>query len=180
MSWVVGALVSATAAAMRERATRVGERHDFEPRPACSMSIVLVGVDPESRTSAAIDKATGSRGFSHVLFDPCRSHDGRALVVDYTMRHGVHWATLDAYAHRRIERVQLDAQTGLETWGCVRASLGKQFRTLELVAGNSEAGSCVGLIVRCLPWSLQEAMRPLVEGPCVSPNTLARFFGVAP
>lgn len=180
MSWVVGALASAAFGLVRERQADRSQRVDHVPRPACTLSIVLVGVDASSRVSTAIDAATGRRGFSHVLFDPCRERDGTPLVVDYTMRRGVHWSSLDTYDGRRLERVELDAQTGLETWGCVRAHLGRPFRGVELAAGNAEAGSCVGLIVKCLPWSLQQAMVPLIEGPCVSPNTLARYFGVSP
>jgi hypothetical protein len=36
----------------------------------------------------------------------------------------------------------------------------------------------VGLIVGCLPWHLQQRLRAYQVGPCISPNTIAAFFGV--
>jgi hypothetical protein len=177
MGWVIGMLASAAFAAMRDRTAKSSERRDLEPLDACAMSIVLVGVDG-SRVSRAVDDATGGLGWSHVLFDPCRREGERSMVVDYTVRGGVHWSTLEPYARRRLEYIALDPVAAGETWGCIRSKLGRPFRPLDLVAGHSEAGSCVGLIVSCLPWSMQEAMRPLIVGPCISPNTIAAYFGV--
>lgn len=180
MSWAIGLLASAAASAIRDRIVDDRERTEHERVDACTMGVVLVGRDDRSRVSIAIDAATGRRGWTHVLFDPCQEHDGERRFVDYTVARGVHWSTLAPYEGRALARVELDVVTASETWGCVRARLGRPFRALPLLAGHDTVGSCVGLIVHCLPWHMQRAMRVYQEGPCLSPNTLARYFGVSP
>lgn len=149
-----------------------------EPREACTVSLVLVGVDPTSTTSVLVDRLTGGDGFSHVYVDPCRELDGEPRVIDYTVSRGVHWASPDIYAERRRVRVPLDVVTGSELWGCVRARLGRPFRVGPMALANDSVSTCVGLVVSCLPGRIVERLHAFRRGPCLSPNTLARFFRV--
>lgn len=144
---------------------------------ACTSALVLVGVD-RSRVSRAINAVTGRDGFSHVYVDPCRTIDGKRLIVDYTVRRGVHWADPSTYVGRRRVRIELDATTAGELWGCVRARFGQPLRVAPLVFGRDSSATCIGLVVACLPSLLRANLEIHRVGPCISPNTLARFFGV--
>lgn len=177
---VAGAMVGAAARAYRDRLTsRPQDRTDLTPVEDCEVAIVLVGRDDKDPVSRAIDDMTGRRGFSHVLLDACRVDEhGRRVAVDYTVRHGVHWSTLDQYRHRRIVSIPLPFPIGLEVWGCVRAQLGRPMDVAAIALGIDTRASCVGLIVACLPWSMQEDLLALRRGPCVSPNTLAEYWGI--
>lgn len=153
---------------------------DLDPVADCRMAIVLVSAD-RTPTARAIDRVTGKGGWSHVYFDPCRqTPQGERRVVAYTMREGVHWTDPATYkrAGRVHARIDLDDRTATEIWGCVRARMGRPFRVSHLVAGVDSAATCVGLIVGCLPWAMQERLAKIKVGPCISPNTLATFFGV--
>lgn len=145
---------------------------------ACTASLVLVGVDRSSRVSRTIDAVTGYDGFSHTYVDPCRTVDGRHTVIDYTVRDGVHWASPDIYADRRRVAINLDARTAAELWGCVRARIGRPLRVAPLIFGRDSQSTCIGLVVACLPTSLRQQLEAVRVGPCISPNTLARFFKV--
>lgn len=158
-----------------------GKRDELGPVTSpCNLAIVLVGVD-DSRISQQIDRMTGGLGFSHSYFDPCRVDEiGVRRVVGYSVARGVHWADEDEYkSGRRKVRIELDATTGAEIWGCVRTRFGRPLRVSSLVLGVDSAATCVGLIVACLPYAMQQELRAVQVGPCISPNTLARYFGVA-
>jgi len=147
----------------------------------CRMAIVLVGIDG-TRVSRTIDAMTGGLGWSHCYFDPCRRDaQGRRRVIGYTVAKGVHWADPATYKNgRKHARIELDATTGAEVWGCVRTRIGRPLRVSALVLGVPSAATCVGLVVGCLPWRIQERLRAMQKGPCISPNTLAAFYGVGP
>lgn len=145
----------------------------------CNVAIVLVGVDG-TRVAQTIDRLTGGGGFSHCYIDPCRvDEQGRRRVIGYTVANGVHWTDPATYkTGRRHVRVELDERTGAELWGCVRARIGRPLRVSSLLLGVDSAATCVGLVVGCLPLRLQQQLRELQVGPCISPNTLAAYFGV--
>lgn len=172
----LGSIGTIVAAARADRLVvpSVGDREIA----GCRVSIVLVGVDPTSPISRTIDGMTGNLGFSHVYFDPCRAREGRHAVIDYTVARGVHWAPPQIYENRDRVRVALDERTGAELLGCVRTRIGRPLRVSALATGTDSAATCVGLIVACLPGDWQDALRSHVVGPCISPNTLASFFGV--
>lgn len=149
------------------------------PVEDCRVSLGLVGVDSRSPISRSVDRYTGRRGFSHVFVDPCRSVDGVRSIVNYTVTRGVHWAPASTYAGRRVELVELDEQTGRELWGCVRGRIGRPFALGPMAVAFPTAANCVGLVVSCLPGTLRAQLAPLIEGVCLSPNTLARYYGVA-
>jgi hypothetical protein len=144
-------------------------------RPGCRGALVLVAVDTDP-LSLAIDDLTGALGWSHVYLDPCVSIAGKPAILDFTVRRGVHWSSPDAYAKRERRRIELDPQTAAETIACAQARI-RQPLSIETF-GIDEPINCVGMIVACLPWHAQEQLRALQVGPCVSPNTLAAFFGV--
>lgn len=144
---------------------------------ACTAALVIVGIDG-SAVARTVNRATGERGFSHAYIDPCQSVDGEHRVVDYSVAHGVHWADPEIYAHRRRVRINLSAQQAAAMWPCVYAKLGKPLKWWRVIIGEIE-DTCIGLLVTCLPAELQAELASLREGPCLSPNTLARWAGVA-
>lgn len=153
-------------------------RVEHEAVRECQIAIVLVAAD-STAVARAIDGATGGLGWSHCFIDPCRVDKGKRMVIGYTVANGVHWATLDGYkAERKRARIELDARTGAEVWGCARARLGKPLKVSSLVLGVPSAATCVGLVVECLPFRMQANLSARKVGPCISPNTLAAFFGV--
>jgi hypothetical protein len=180
--WCLASLSTLGLVARRDALFSSDDPRDMQRADACDVAIVLVAVDPADPVSTAIDARTGRRGFSHVYVDPCRIEpgSGRRMVVGYSVARGVHWSYADKYKPTRDRvRVRLDAATGSELWGCVRSRIGKPLHVESVVLGIDTASSCVGLIVTCLPFAVQAKLRALQEGPCVSPNTLARYFGVA-
>ncbi len=157
-----------------------GPRDELVPAPyPCKLAIVLVAAD-DSRISRTIDSMTGGRGFSHCYFDPCRVDElGNRRVVGYSVARGVHWADANEYkSDRRQVRVELEERAGAEIWGCVRTRFGRPLRVSSLVLGVDSAATCVGLIVACLPYAMQQDLKAMQVGPCISPNTLAAYFGV--
>jgi len=144
---------------------------------SCSIALVLVGVDTSSLASRTVDAVTGRRGFSHVYLDLCLAVDGRHRVIDYTITDGVHFAIPEKYAACRREWVTLPAVLGAEVWACVRARMARPLRVLPLALGNND-DTCIGLVVACMPERFRAELEILREGPCVSPNTLARWAGV--
>jgi len=173
---VIGAL-SAVAAATRVEALPLSF-DDGEVQLGCRAAFVLVATDASSWTSRAVDRVTGRRGFSHVYVDPCRRR-GDADIVDFTPALGVHWASSEKYAGRRRVRVELDNDDALALWGCVRARVGHPWRLPLMLGPRESAATCVGLVASCLPSWMRAELEELREGPCLSPNTLARYFGVA-
>lgn len=177
---VAGAMIGAVATALSDRLTsRPGDRMDMTELPGCTMAIVLLGRDG-SAVSRTIDDMTGRLGFSHVYLDPCRVNgSGERMVVGYTATRGVHWERAAAYKpERRQARIDLEASTAREVWGCVRSQLGRPMNKTALALGIDSRATCVGLIVSCLPWSMQEDLHALKIGPCISPNTLAEYFAI--
>lgn len=154
-------------------------RVEYHPVRECQIAIMLVASDG-TPVARAIDASTGGLGWTHCFIDPCRvDAEGQRMVLGYTVANGVHWATLEGYkSERKRARIELDARTGAEVWGCARARLGKPLRVSSLVLGVPSAATCVGLVVECLPFRMQQALRARQVGPCISPNTLAAFFGI--
>jgi hypothetical protein len=171
---VVGALLAADRSARDHGLPAIDTSAPLE---SCTVSLVLVGAD-DSILSRMIDRATGRGGFSHVYVDPCRTVNGKPRVIDYTVARGVHWASPNIYRKRRRVRLELDAATGAELWGCVRSRIGRPFRMLPMAIAGGSAASCVGLVVSCMPGWLRTELEARRVGPCISPNTLAAFAGI--
>lgn len=182
MGFAVGALTAAAALARMQGSGRPRERERvLERLPQCTVSLVLVGVDPSSPISTGIDAKTGRAGFSHVYLDACRVDElGRRVVIDYTAARGVHWSDASGYAARAKATIELGGELGAEVFGCVASKLGAPFRIAPLIAMVENDTTCTGLIVHCMPPALRRELRDRTGDRCVSPNDLARFFGVAP
>jgi hypothetical protein len=177
---VAGWMLGGVASAYRDRLTsRPRDRVDMQDVPQCRMAIVLLARDG-SAVSRTIDDMTGKRGFSHVYLDPCRANAaGERMVVGYTAARGVHWEReADNKPERGRARIELEPEVAREVWGCVRSRLGQPMNVTALVLGMDHRATCVGLIVACLPWEMQSQLHALKVGPCVSPNTIAEYFGV--
>lgn len=178
----LGSLVTLAAMANASRPPHAAERERVVERlPRCSISLVLVAVDPGSAVSRAIDAKTGMHGFSHAYLDPCRFDPatGRRVFVDYVPARGLHWTTND-YASRGLARVYFDAPLGDEVYGCVASKMGAPFNIAALIGGVESDQTCAGLIVHCLPPLLRNTLREAAGIKCVSPNDLAVFFDVEP
>lgn len=152
-------------------------QRDYMAQGHCEVSLVIVGTDPDSLASRTVDALTGRRGFSHVYLDLCLEVDGRHRVVDYSIENGVHFAMPDAYAARRRVWITLPPQRGADLWSCVKGRMARPLRVMPLALGNVE-DTCIGLVVACMPADFRTELEALREGPCVSPNTLARWAGV--
>jgi hypothetical protein len=170
------ALVIGALGAMRvlERSPRLPPVDLTTLRPDCRVALVVVGVDPASFISRAVDRVTGRGGYSHVYIDTCRELDGRPVVIDYTMRRGVHYGDPSAYASRPRLRIELDPLTAAQVEGCARARIGSRFE-LYPMALRSSAATCVGLVVSCLPPWMRAELETMRKGPCISPNTVAAW-----
>lgn len=173
---IPGLAIGAMFALDRIDAERLPPPDTSLPVPDCRPSLGLVRVDPASVVSKMVDRLTGSRGYSHVYVDPCRTIDGKRMVIDYTPLRGVHWAPVNVYANRQVDFVKLDDQQAMEVWGCVRSRIGRPFKVAPMVLAAPSVANCVGLVVSCMPGDIRRELDKLREGPCVSPNTLARYF----
>lgn len=173
---VIGALTT-VAAAVRADAMPY-EADDGTPVPDCRVAVVLVATDPASWVSRLVDRVTGNRGYSHVYIDPCRAK-GRDDIIDFTPMRGVHWSTSKKYEGRPRVRFELDGDDASALWGCVRARIGHAWRLPIMLGPRESAATCVGLAASCMPSTMRSQLESLREGPCLSPNTLARYFGVA-
>lgn len=157
------------------RANPVAYAADAAYVDGCTAALVVVGVDRRSPVSLAIDKVTGGGGYSHVYVDPCRAVDGERVVLDYTVRRGVHWTSPDIYARRKLLRIELTPGDAAVLWACARERIGNPLRIKPLVFGRDSEDTCIGIVVACLPAQWRASLEAHRVGPCISPNTLAAY-----
>ncbi len=177
---VLGFAVLSTAA---ERTVDGVEAAGVDPRRP--VSVVLVAADHGSRIERLVDRQTGHRGFSHVVVD-CGEvdHDGRSLVFDCFPREGVRRVALsDRYGSgqgrpRKRVRVVLRGGDGEHMRGAMMALVGAPYDVAAAIDPRRRGLVCSRLVMRGLPMDLARRVQPFSPRRPISPNDLARAFGV--
>jgi len=152
---------------------------------ALPVAFVLIAADRSSGVERVVDAQTGYRGFSHVVVD-CGEFDeqGRHLVYDCFPREGVRRIALsERYGSaggrpRRRVRVQLPPSDGAYMRGAMSALVGAPYDVVAAVAPGRRGLVCSRLVMRGLPEELARRVTPLEPRHPISPNDLARAFGV--
>lgn len=167
----------AVAQSLRSRASMGSEAAG--KRAQCSVSILLLA--PHGELGRSLDRATGSRGFSHVAWDACEEDEqGQPLAIDCTPSKGVHRAPLEPLVARQHVRVYVPEPWGREAYGCVRARLGQRYSLGGMLRSESSPGEgsiCTEMVMQCLPDELAATIaNPAGRG--LAPNDIARSWGI--
>ncbi len=180
---VVGILATALAGSLSHR-VRPGEL-DVVTDPDGRVSILLVGADRERFVERQVDDRSGGLGFSHVVVDASETDTlGRRLVYDCFPNEGVRRVRVaERYGTvrgrpRPIVRVFLPPLAGAEMRGAVRAQLGKPYDLPAVVDPRRPGLVCSRLVLVGLPSALRDRIKPWNSRHPISPNDLARAFGV--
>ena len=155
--------------------------------PAIPVSVVLIAADRSSHVERLVDAQTGHRGFSHVVVD-CGEFDpqGRHLVYDCFPREGVRRVAVSerygsaAGRPRPRVRVVLPPEDGEYMRGAMTALVGAPYDVVAAFAPRRRRRGlvCSRLVMRGLPAELARRVTPLQSRHPISPNDLARAFGV--
>ena len=154
---------------------------------ASPVAVVLIAADKESHVERVVDAQTGYRGFSHVVVD-CGEYDpqGRHLVYDCFPREGVRrvpvserYGSASGRPRPRV-RVVLPPEDGEHMRGAMAALLGAPYDVVAAIAPRRRRRGlvCSRLVMRGLPDDLAQRVTPLQPRHPISPNDLARAFGV--
>lgn len=144
----------------------------------------LIFCTPFDLDTKAVDLATGRWGYGHVALwagQMTKPPEGQAepLVLDSGIGVGVSFRTLTAMAKGAPVRKHLLCAP-LGEWIFLRAleHVGKPYDYTGLLASrpSEDAYTCSGLICCAMPEHMSKEARP--RGRPVSPNDLARYFGV--
>lgn len=142
----------------------------------------ILFVTPFDADTAAVNRLTGGHGFGHVaLWNGLRDGD-TPIVLDSSMTH-------KCVSFRRLPEMTQgvpyhshELPTDLGRWMFDRAlsCLGKpyDFAGLFRKRRNDDAFTCSGLVCCALPAHLERHCRSLAGSLPVSPNAIARAFGV--
>lgn len=155
--------------------------------PAQPVAVVLIAADKHSRVERVVDAQTGHRGFSHVVVD-CGEFDpqGRHLVYDCFPREGVRRVSVsERYGSasgrpRPRVRVVLPPEDGEYMRGAMAALVGAPYDVVAAIAPRRRRRGlvCSRLVMRGLSDDLAKRVRPLQPRYPISPNDIARAFGV--
>ena len=153
--------------------------------PTVPVAVVLIAADKTSRVERVVDAQTGHRGFSHVVVD-CGEFDGlgRHLVYDCLPREGVRrvavserYGSVGGRPRSRV-RVVLPPEDGEYMRGAMAALVGSPYDVIAAFAPRRPGLVCSRLVMRGLPVELAQRVKPLEPRHPISPNDLARAFGV--
>lgn len=130
----------------------------------------IVLVRPHSLIGRVIDRATGSRGWSHCFVDPDWTLRGDPIVIDVSFARGVEFARWSAVVPDGVEtlRIELDDATARYFLDRVRRCLGRRydFKAMALQPLQRVRGTyCSMVVAECLPPSWR---RDLPVLPCPS------------
>lgn len=159
---------------------------------------------PRNEVSRTINNLTGRYGYSHLAID-CGEVDepsGRRVMIEATVRAGVHYSFQDEYGSRPFVRIPL-RKIGLDVQRfcqCVHTRVGDKFDDLEAITlgilDNPARQICSDLVTVCLPEKMRaeiarahrravihplSAVKDEKPGPgfrlFMSPNGFAEFLG---
>lgn len=187
----VGALAGAGAAYAVGRAAN----RTVESRVAASVdadrssAVLLIGADHRNWVERNVDESTGGVGFSHVVVDAAeRDENGARLVYDCFPREGVRRVRLserygsagrDREAMRPVVRAVIPNRWAAHVRSGLAALVGQAYDVLTAFAPSRGGLVCSHMVMRVLPPELTRNVRPHSSRFPVSPNDLARAFGVA-
>lgn len=149
------------------------------------VAIVLVAADHANVIERTVDTQTGRRGFSHVVVD-CGEvdQDGRRLVYDCFPREGVRrvvlserYGTCRGQLRKRVQ-VTLPEADGDRMRGAMAALVGAPYDVAATIDPRRRGLVCSRLVMRGLSEDLAARVRPHTPRHPISPNDLARAFGV--
>ncbi|MGH1343786.1 MAG: hypothetical protein ACRBN8_19675 [Nannocystales bacterium] len=152
-----------------------------------SVAVLLIGADHSSRVEKSVDERTGGRGFSHVVVDASeRDETGARLVYECFPREGVRRIRFsERYGSDGTERMRPMVRAVIpRAWGeSVRASLsalvGQVYDVWTAFLPSRKGLVCSRMVLRALPPALTANVRPHSDRHPISPNDLARAFGVS-
>lgn len=175
VAFLVGGLAGAAAVDSARRRNPSKEAAGYRARCQPSVLLVHTGSHPFSRI---VNRASGRRGFSHIILDGCEiDESGRSLVIDVDRGKGVvRRPLLEATEGKPYVRVYLPLQVGAQLLGCARAQLGQPYSPRALVDTKHDGVTCASLVQRCLPEHLRV---PSPRGRSVAPNDFARAWGIS-
>jgi hypothetical protein len=134
-----------------------------------------------------VDHRTGGLGFSHVVIDACeRDETGARLVYDCFPREGVRRVRLsERYGSnhdgspRPIVRAVVPRAFGPRVRAAASALVGQSYDLLTAFAPSRDRLVCSLMVMRVLPREFVASVRSSNTRHPISPNDLARAFGVA-
>lgn len=183
----VGAALGATAVAVAASATKrtLPGVQRYTVRGG-GVSIVLIGANQSVLIEREVDRSTGSTGFSHVVIDASEVDDlGRRLVYDCFPLEGVRRVVLsERYGSAKGQprprvRVTLPPDAAEHMRGAMSALIGAPYDVAATVDPKRVGLVCSRLVMRGLTKDLASRVRPFCKRHPISPNDLARAFGVA-
>jgi hypothetical protein len=138
--------------------------------------VALVFCPPYDADTKLVDLATGRHGYGHVAMWGGHFMDGVPLVLDSGIGYGVGFRPISIVCGGRLVRTtDLDVHLSAWIWRRALACIGSEYDYAGLMRKRRpcERYTCSGLVASCLP----EHIRSELPGR-VSPNDLARYFGV--
>ena len=186
----VGAGLGVVAATAVSRAAfRTVEGHDVAAVDRDrSVAVLLIGADHRNRVEREVDERTGGLGFSHVVVDAGeRDESGARLVYDCFPREGVRRVRLSerygsdrgGYLMRPVVRAVIPKSHGDHVRSTLSALVGQSYDVLAAFAPSRNGLVCSRMVLRVLPDSTCSRVRSHSARHPISPNDLARAFGVA-
>lgn len=184
----VGAGLGAAAAVALDRAAnRTVEGHDVASVDRDrSVAVLFVGADHGNRIERNVDTRTGGLGFSHVVVDAGeRDETGARLVYDCFPREGVRRVRIsDRYGSNRdgsvrpIVRAVIPNRDAERVRAALGALVGQSYDLLTAFAPARDRLVCSLMVMKALPRDLTRGVRAHTPRHPVSPNDLARAFGI--
>jgi len=149
------------------------------------VAIVLIAANHDNSIERVVDRQTGCRGFSHVVVDCCElDPEGRRLVYDCFPREGVRrvvlserYGTCGGRARKRV-RIELPNADGERMRGAMSALIGAPYDVAAAIDPRRRGLVCSRLVMRGLPDDLARCVHPYAPRHPISPNDIARAFGV--
>lgn len=150
-----------------------------------AVSFVLIAADHGNTIERIVDLKTGRLGFSHVVVDCCDvDAEGRRLVYDCFPREGVRrvalserYGTCRGQLRKRV-RVCLPDADGERMRGAMAALVGAPYDVAASLDPRRRGLVCSRLVMRGLDDDLARRVRATKPRHPISPNDLARAFGV--
>lgn len=140
-------------------------------------TLALVFVAPYDSDTRIVNLATGRYGYDHVALWGGHMKSGEPMLLDAGIGWGVGFRPQSLCAPGRSRSTELGRELSCWIWRRAMAEVGCAYDYVGLVRSRRPCGryTCSGLVAACLP----EHMRIELPGR-VSPNDLARYFGVPP
>ncbi len=140
------------------------------------MSCTLIFVTPYDSDTRLVNLATGRHGYGHVaIWAGHEDQAGEPVVFDAGIGYGVGFRPFSVACPSSTRSVKLDEHLGRWVWTRALRCAGLEYDYVGLVRGRraTHAFTCSGLVACALPPHMRNELPDRV-----SPNDLARYFGV--